>query len=51
MTRRDKLVERMLNQPGDIRFSQVDALLRYEGFVLFNPRGSHVRIIAPTDAY
>ena len=27
--------------PGNIRFSEVNALLRYEGFVLFNQRGSH----------
>jgi predicted RNA binding protein YcfA (HicA-like mRNA interferase family) len=31
----------MKNSPGGIRFEQVDALLRYEGFVLFNKRGSH----------
>ncbi|MEX2141020.1 MAG: type II toxin-antitoxin system HicA family toxin [Pirellulales bacterium] len=31
----------MRNTPGKIRFAQVNALLRYEGFVLFNKRGSH----------
>ena len=31
----------MRNSPGSIRFTEVDALLRYEGFVLFNQRGSH----------
>jgi predicted RNA binding protein YcfA (HicA-like mRNA interferase family) len=41
MSRREKLLEKMRNNPGSIRFGEVDALLRYEGFVLFNKRGSH----------
>ena len=41
MSRRDKLVERMRSTARNIRFGQVDSLLRYEGFVLFNKRGSH----------
>ena len=41
MGRREKLLLKMCNSPGSIRFSQVQALLRYEGFVLFNQRGSH----------
>lgn len=41
MSRRDKLLDKMRSAPGSIRFEQVDALLRYEGFVLFNKRGSH----------
>lgn len=41
MTRREKLIERMRGTPGSVRFSEVEALLRYEGFVLFNSRGSH----------
>ncbi|HEY7425417.1 MAG TPA: type II toxin-antitoxin system HicA family toxin, partial [Gemmataceae bacterium] len=41
MARRDKLLEKMRTAPASIRFAQVDALLRYEGFVLFNQRGSH----------
>jgi len=41
MSRRDKLIAKMRNAPGNIRFTQVNALLRYEGFVLFNKRGSH----------
>jgi predicted RNA binding protein YcfA (HicA-like mRNA interferase family) len=41
VSRRTKLIERMRNTPGNIRFAQVDALLRHEGFVLFNKRGSH----------
>lgn len=41
MTRREKLIERMRQSPGAVRFSEVEALLRYEGFVLFNSRGSH----------
>jgi len=41
MSRRGKLIERMQNTPGSIRFAQVAALLRHEGFVLFNKRGSH----------
>jgi len=31
----------MRTNPGAVRFSEVEALLRYEGFVLFNSRGSH----------
>ena len=41
MTRREKLLQKMHAHPEAIRFSEVDALLRYEGFVLFNRRGSH----------
>lgn len=41
MTRRDKLKRRMRASPGGIRFEEVEALLRAEGFVLFNQRGSH----------
>ena len=41
MTRREKLLEKMRNSPGNIRFEDVDALLRAEDFVLFNQRGSH----------
>jgi predicted RNA binding protein YcfA (HicA-like mRNA interferase family) len=31
----------MRRSPADIRFAEVEALLRAEGFVLFNQRGSH----------
>jgi len=41
MSRREKLLEKMRNSPGSIRFGEVDALLRHEEFVLFNQRGSH----------
>lgn len=41
MSRREKLIAKMHNTPGNIRFSEVDALLRHEDFVLFNQRGSH----------
>jgi predicted RNA binding protein YcfA (HicA-like mRNA interferase family) len=41
MTRHQKLIDKMRNSPGNIRFGEVDALLRHEGFVLFNQRGSH----------
>jgi len=41
MTRREKLIEKMRSNPGIIRFPEVDSLLRHEGFVLFNQRGSH----------
>ncbi len=41
MSKRLKLLEKMANTPGKIRYGQVDSLLRYEGFVLFNKRGSH----------
>ena len=41
MARREKLLDKMRNLPGSIRFHEVEALLKYEGFVLFNQRGSH----------
>jgi len=41
MSRRERLIARMNAAPHDIRFAQVDALPRSEGFVLFNQRGSH----------
>lgn len=48
MTRREKLIERMRKSPGSVRFSELEALLRQEGFVLFNARGSH-RLYHHTD--
>jgi predicted RNA binding protein YcfA (HicA-like mRNA interferase family) len=41
MSRREKLFDKMKANPGSIRFSEVESLLKYEGFVLFNSRGSH----------
>jgi predicted RNA binding protein YcfA (HicA-like mRNA interferase family) len=41
MSRRDKLIGKMRESPRSIRFAEVESLLRYEGFVLFNRRGSH----------
>ena len=41
MSRREKLIEKMRRTPGGIRFAEVEALLRHQGFVLFNTRGSH----------
>jgi predicted RNA binding protein YcfA (HicA-like mRNA interferase family) len=41
VSRRAKLIEKMRDSPGNVRFAQADALLRHEGFVLFNKRGSH----------
>lgn len=41
MSRREKLIEKMRRTPGNIRFAEAESLLRYEGFVLFNKRGSH----------
>ncbi len=41
MSRREKLVEKMRRSPQSVRFGEVQALLRYQGFVLFNRRGSH----------
>ena len=35
MSRRDKLLDKMRHSPTNIRFSDVERLLRYEGFVLF----------------
>lgn len=41
VTRRQKLIEALTINPKGIRFSQIEALLTHEGFVLFNQRGSH----------
>jgi predicted RNA binding protein YcfA (HicA-like mRNA interferase family) len=41
MSRREKLFDKMKANPGSVRFSEVESLLKYEGFVLFNSRGSH----------
>ena len=41
MSQRDKLIDKMRLTPTEIRFTEVEALLRFEGFVLFNARGSH----------
>lgn len=41
MSRRDKLLERMRADPRSIHFGQVAFLLKHEGFILFNRRGSH----------
>ena len=41
MSRRAKLIDKMRKSPSKIRFGEVDSLLRYEGFVLLNQRGSH----------
>ena len=41
VSRRDKLLAKMRTSPGNVRFGEIEALLRHEGFVLFNQRGSH----------
>jgi predicted RNA binding protein YcfA (HicA-like mRNA interferase family) len=41
MSRREKLREKMTDTPHKIRFAEVESLLRSEGFILFNSRGSH----------
>ncbi len=41
VSQREKLIAKMRSSSRSIRFAEVDALLRYEGFVLFNQRGSH----------
>jgi predicted RNA binding protein YcfA (HicA-like mRNA interferase family) len=41
MTRREKLIQKTRNSPGSIRFSEVEAVQRAEGFALFNRRRSH----------
>jgi predicted RNA binding protein YcfA (HicA-like mRNA interferase family) len=41
MSKRDRLLQRMRAAPHDIRFQEVDTLLRQENFILFNQRGSH----------
>jgi predicted RNA binding protein YcfA (HicA-like mRNA interferase family) len=41
MSKRDRLLQRMRAAPHDIRFQEVDTLLRQDNFILFNQRGSH----------
>ena len=41
MSRRDTLLERLRFSPATTRFSQLHALLQYEGFTVINTRGSH----------
>ena len=41
MSRREKLLDRMRKTPDQIRVTMVEALLRFEGFILVNRRGSH----------
>jgi predicted RNA binding protein YcfA (HicA-like mRNA interferase family) len=41
MSRREKLLELMRSTPGAVRFTQLQALLRYEGYQVINTRGSH----------
>ena len=41
MSRRDKLLDKMRTTPDKIRITEVEALLRFEGFDLINRRGSH----------
>lgn len=41
MSRREKLLDKMKRTPDKIRFSEIESLLRHEGFILFNSRGSH----------
>jgi hypothetical protein len=43
--RRKKLIEKMRRTPGSIRFAEVEALLRHQGFLLFF--STHVEAIAP----
>jgi predicted RNA binding protein YcfA (HicA-like mRNA interferase family) len=42
MARREKLIAKMRATPGNIRFHEIRALIKYAGFVLFNQRGSHL---------
>jgi len=41
VSRTDKLVDKMRRSPSNVRFGEVETLLRRTGFVLFNSRGSH----------
>lgn len=41
MSSTEKLVDKMRRSPSNIRFAEVETLLRRTGFVLFNSRGSH----------
>ena len=41
MSRRDKLLGLMRTTPAAVRFAQLQALLKYEGFQVINKRGGH----------
>lgn len=41
MSKRDKLRERLKNNPANARFSDIRKLLEYEGFMLDRITGSH----------
>jgi len=41
VNRTEDLVDKMRRSPSNIRFGEVETLLRRTGFVLFNSRGSH----------
>ena len=41
MTRREKELERIRNNPTNVRFEDLDRLLRSYGFESRSPRGSH----------
>jgi len=47
MARREKLIDKMRNSPGSIRFNEVAALPEYEGFVLFNRGAAMGHTIEP----
>jgi predicted RNA binding protein YcfA (HicA-like mRNA interferase family) len=48
MNQRDKLIAKMRNAPANIRFADIEALLDYLGFVLYNRRGSHCVYHSPS---
>ena len=41
MSRRDKFVAKMKQNPGGVRYAELESLLHHEGFLRFNQRGSH----------
>ncbi len=41
MGRKEKLLEKIKNNPRDVRFEEIDKLLSYYGFVKRNTGGSH----------
>jgi predicted RNA binding protein YcfA (HicA-like mRNA interferase family) len=42
MTRREKLLGQIRNNPKQVRFQDLEKIILGRGFVIFNKRGSHI---------
>lgn len=41
MSKREKLIKRLLQKPSDMRFAEIDLILKYFGFSHTGTKGSH----------